>query len=323
MVHGLRERRRIDATVMAVLIAAAIGASAGIRVRAQRPEQVWEKAAGGRQQFEVAAIKLADPKNSIRPNIGLNIDDGPGPPGGHFLARGTLPNFIEFAYRVMLTRGQEQSMIAKLPKWVGTQAFVIEAKAAAGSATNDQMRLMTQSLLANRFGLKMHFENKRVPVLAMVLVKPGEPGPRLRPHSDGLPCDAKWAAPQNLFSQSVPPGEFIPVCGSVALLIGPHHTFLVGGRNISLDVLALHLPGFQDFGKPVVNRTGLSGTYDFSLYSTPDEISAAEQGEGAQLDLGAPSFTEALKEQLGMKLEGTKASVETIVIDRVEMPTAN
>jgi hypothetical protein len=64
---------------------------------------------------------------------------------------------------------------------------VIDAKA-DGNPTKDQMRLMMQSLLADRFKLRAHFETKQVPVLALTLVKPGKLGPKLLPHSEGPPC---------------------------------------------------------------------------------------------------------------------------------------
>jgi bla regulator protein blaR1 len=287
-------------------------------------EREWERAAGGKQAFEVATIKPADPQHPIQPNIGLNAENDPAPPGGYFVARGRLLHFIEFAYKVMPAKDQEQAMVASLPKWVATQTFVIEAKAPASDTTKDQMRLMTQSLLADRFQLRLHFETRVEPALAMVLVKSGKPGPRLRPHADGLACNAQWTPPQDRFSSSVPPGAFLPTCGWTGLLIGPHHTYLVGGRDFTMKEIADHIPMWQNFGRPVVDRTGLTGTYDFSLYSTPDEISAAAPSDGAQLDLGAaPGFTEALKEQLGVKLERTSAPVEVIVIDQVEPPSAN
>lgn len=66
-------------------------------------------------------------------------------------------------------------MLANLPAWVKSDRFAIEA-VAPQHATKDQYRLMMQSLLADRFGLKLHFEQRDVPVLAMVLVKPGKPG---------------------------------------------------------------------------------------------------------------------------------------------------
>lgn len=160
----------------------------------------------------------------------------------------------------------------------------------------------------------------------MVLVKPGILGPRLRPHAEGLPCDAKWTPPKDFFSPSLTPDEFQPLCGTVSMRPGPHYTFLVGARNVTMAVIAQYLP--QDFRRPVVDETGLSGSFDFLLYSTPDSIDASAPNPGspapeASLDSGAPTFTEALKEQLGIKLESTTAPVRILVIDHVERPSPN
>ena len=80
-------------------------------------------------------------------------------------------------------------MPAPLPKWVWSDMYDIEARAPMSNATKDEMRLMMQSLLAERFHLAAHFENQTVPVFALVLAKPGKLGPNLRPHESGPPCD--------------------------------------------------------------------------------------------------------------------------------------
>src|ERR1022692_34137 len=88
----------------------------------------------------------------------------------------------------MPSRDQMDSMLAHAPKWVSTDSFEIHALA-NGIPTKDQMRLMLQSLLADRFRLQVHIVTVQVPVLALVLEKPGKTGPKLRPHSEGPPCD--------------------------------------------------------------------------------------------------------------------------------------
>jgi uncharacterized protein (TIGR03435 family) len=282
----------------------------------------WQKAAGGKMAFDVATIKPAQPDKRIQPNVGLNMDDEPIPPGGHLLVQGTLPALIDFAYKILSTREQQDAMLAHLPKWVASDSFVIEAKA-EGNPTKDQMRLMMQSLLADRFKLALHFETKEMPALALVLDKPGKTGPRLRPHAGGLPCDAKWTPPPDPSSPSVAPGGFMAFCGTNALMFTPRHSVLVGARGVTLQYIASYMPQWQGFGRPVVDRTGLAGMYDFSLDSIPESNDTSTPGTDAQLDTGAPNFLAALKEQLGLKLQPTKARVQIVVIDHVEQPSPN
>ena len=275
--------------------------------------------------YEVASIRPGDPGKFIRPTIDLSIEDTPITPGGAFIADFSLPIYIEFAYKILLTREQEQAMVAHLPKWVDAQPFVIDAKAPMADVTKDQMRLMMQSLLADRFKLAVHFETADQPVLALVLSKPGTLGPRLRPHAQGLACDAKWTAPPDRTSPSVLPGEFVPSCGVVQAINVVDHTILFGARNVTLQSLVADLatlPPVAEFGRPVVNQTGLAESYDFSLNWLPDR-SVSASGAGEPPDAQGPSFLEALKEQLGLKLKPTRAVVRTLVIDHVEEPSPN
>jgi uncharacterized protein (TIGR03435 family) len=90
-----------------------------------------------------------------------------------------------------------------------------------------------------------------------------------------------------------------------------------------MQYLADYIPIFQDIGRPVVDRTGLAGTYDFSLDSTPDRNDPSALNTDAQLSTGVPTFSEALKEQLGLKLRPTRARIQIFVIDHVEQPSPN
>jgi len=216
-------------------------------------------------------------------------------------------------------------MVANLPKWVGAQPFVIEAKAPTANATKDQVRLMMQSLLADRFKLAVHFETQERPVLALVPDRPGKLGSRLRPHVLGLACDAKWSAPPDRTSLSVPPGEFVPICGAFQAMDVADNTILFGARNVTMPSIAGNLsiiPPVAEFGRSVVDQTGLADTYDFSLNWLPDR-SGNPSGTTAPMDAQGPSFEVALKDQLGLKLKPTNASIQVLVIDHVEQPSPN
>jgi len=252
----------------------------------------------------------------------LNSEDTPIPPGGHFVADFPLEIYIEFAYKIMPTREQEDAMFAHLPKWVSTDRFVIEAEA-SGHPTKDQIRLMMQSLLADRFKLAVHFETREMPVFALLLDKPGRLGPSLRPHSQGPPCDKKIAETSDLSSSTIPPGGFIATCGRVQMVDGANHSKLLGGRNISIEHLAGYLPDFEDMGRPVVDETNLKGTFDFSLSWAPEADAASSAEDDRLANAAGPPLVEAVKEQLGLKLKPTRAPIQIPVVDHVEPPTPN
>jgi hypothetical protein len=135
----------------------------------------------------------------------------PGTPGGlgvennRFTANFTLAGYIVYAWDLMPSREQYASMFARVPMWVSTDSFEIQA-VAEGNPTKDQMRLMVQSLLADRFRLQVHTVTEEAAVIALILDKPGATGPKLRPHSEGRPCDVHLAAPTHAV------GVFPPAC---------------------------------------------------------------------------------------------------------------
>ena len=104
--------------------------------------------------------------------------------GGRLSVSFTLWTYISFADKLTASMQQKRALLTRLPKWFDTDFFEIEARA-EGNPTRDQMRLMMQSLLSERFKLTVHFESPVVPVLALTIVKPGKPGPKLRPHAEG------------------------------------------------------------------------------------------------------------------------------------------
>lgn len=275
-----------------------------------------------RPEFDVASIRKSEPGTFLRPNMVLNNEDTPVPPGGHFIADFPLEIYIEFAYKIMPTREQEEAMLAHLPKWASTDHFVIQAEF-SGHPNKDQVRLMMRSLLADRFKLVAHFESHEMPVLALVMDKAGRLGPKLRPHAQGPSCNASLTVPAERSSPSVPPGGFIAECGRVQMFNGPGDTKLLGGRNISIDHLAGYLPDFEDIGRPVIDQTDLQGTFDFSLSWSPEQNRTSLVDDGGLDNAQGPPLVEALKEQLGLKLKSARAPIQILIIDHVEPPTPN
>jgi bla regulator protein blaR1 len=287
---------------------------------ALRSQQVadWQTAAGGKLAFEVASVKLS--KGAfLPPNVPLNSGDGYSATGGYFRADFPLSVYIEFAYKIWPTP-QSREMFAHLPKWVTTDRYSIDARA-AGNPTKDQLRLMVQSLLADRFQLAAHFATQEVPVFALTVAKDGKLGPKLISHADGRPCAGEAAAP----SPGVPnrvfredesgPGSFPPMCDSPAV-IRKSTGMLLGYRNASMELLAGSL-SMLVLDRPVIDKTGLSGKFDFTLEWAPSDSPAPPS------DPVGPTPVQALRDQLGLKVESRKAPVPVLVIDRVERPSEN
>src|SRR3569833_592209 len=168
----------------------------------------WQKAAGGAMAFEVAAVH--EDKGPFKPpSFALSSDEWFREPNGRFHADFALPTYIQFAWKIWLTGEEQRAVLANLPECVKTDRFDIEATAPL-HATKDQYRLMMQGLLAERFGLKLHFEQKELPVLAMVLAKPGTSGPSLTPHAQGQACDETpkpETFPKECYSYSAAPDK--------------------------------------------------------------------------------------------------------------------
>jgi uncharacterized protein (TIGR03435 family) len=272
----------------------------------------WQIAAGGKMSFEVASIKL-NAAGFQRPSFPLDAGPAFASTGGRFFASFPLMTYINFAWKLLPSPDERQAMFAHLPKWASTDAFEIEARAPISNPTKDQMRLMMQSLLAERFHLTVHFESQTMPAFAMVLAKPGKTGPQLKPHSEGPPCAAgdQWPAPATA-------NAFPPMCDVFMMEILPNHSRTSGSRNTTMQSLAASVPTFGSVSRPVVDRTGLAGTFDFKLEWAPDATTP-----DAPTDSNAPAFTTALNEQLGLKLEPIRAPIDILIVDHVERPSEN
>jgi uncharacterized protein (TIGR03435 family) len=288
-------------------------------LRAQSSGTSWEVAAGGKRAFEVASVK---PTKMFRPpGFPLDIGDAK-TPGGRFSVSFGLVPYIAFAYKL-----GPSEVSTPLPKSFPTETFEIEARA-PGNPTKDQMRLMMQSLLADRFKLRVHFETHEGPVYALTLVRPGHTGPKLRSHAEGPACpDFEMAAP---FQTPLPrkPGDvFPPVCASAQTRGTPEGT-LIGGRDVTMEVIAeATIHGFGslvgEVDRPVVDQTGLKGRYDYTLQLPPGTLSFSVTPNAPPANSTGTPFLEALREQLGLKLISSKGPIRRLVIDHVEQPSGN
>jgi uncharacterized protein (TIGR03435 family) len=279
----------------------------------------WQAVSGGKMSFEVASVKRG---GFVPPSFPLDVGDALTDTGGRFIANFPLLQFIMFAYKFDPALEQREKWAGQIPDWARSSAerWTIEAKAPINNPTKDQFRLMMQSLLAERFNVAVHFETRQGPMLALTLVNPGKLGPKLRPHAEGPPCDAATASP---------PGgtDVFPTnCGGYSSRPAPNGMRMqAGSRNVTMAYFAQILTGTGAARLPVMDQTGLSGTFDFMIEHAPAGPLAAIIGvqPDRQGDPQGPTFLDAMHEQLGLKLEPTNGPFQILVIDRLERPTEN
>src|SRR5690348_7998146 len=294
------------------------------RAGAQLSATDWEKAAGGKMSFEVASIKPSAPDERTGTNVGLDSGNDYEPSGGLFRATHfDTASYISFAYK--LTQAQRMALQHEGPKWIHDDRFDLEARAPA-TATKDQLRLMMQSLLADRFKLAIHMEKREIPMFGLALVKEGKLGPHLRHYADDPPCSLSSGLRGNQHPEDLV-GGLPPVCDAWIGTLMPDGHASFGARNVTMQKIADGLPTLPDaeLDRPVVDQTGLAGTFDFWL-ELSGNVFGPLQGRApaaAQTDDTAPSFVEIIRDQLGLKLVPTTGQVDTPVIDHIEKPTPN
>jgi uncharacterized protein (TIGR03435 family) len=189
---------------------------------------------------------------------------------------------------------------------------------------------MMQSLLADRFKLAIHTETKQMPLYALELTSAGKTGPKLRHYEDDPPCTSATAyssaPPSTAPSRDFPPDTLeIPAtapCGPLGIQKVSGHVHVMA-RGLSLSTLASDIQFLALLDHPVLDQTGLSGTFDLTI----DYLPQPGDLPGINLDsadpTAAPPLVTALKEQLGLKLESTTGPVDVLVIDHVEEPMPN
>jgi uncharacterized protein (TIGR03435 family) len=197
------------------------------------------------------------------------------------------------------------------PEWLDVDKFDVVATA-PGQTPPPQMRLMIQRMLADRFKLVGHWEQREMPVYLLTKSRPdGSLGPGLTPTSDEECAAGRRDGPPPPFEPGKP--QPLPPCG--AIQFGPGQLVARGAPIEWLSNVLVTVPVVTGVDRPVINRTGIEGNYGFTLKFSP--------AQNANPDPDRPHLFTALEEQLGLKLESTRAPVDVLVIDRVEKPAAN
>lgn len=281
-------------------------------------EPAWQTAAGGNMEFEVASVKPSAPGTPFSSNVPLNALDGPLPTGNFFSANAILMPYLIFAYKIS-DPNQGRGIWDKLPDWAKTQFFNIEARA-DGAPSRDQLRLMVQALLADRFKLTLHRELKVREEYSLVLFKPPKLGPQLLPHPIDELCEKNPNA-SSVVSAPAKDADGSRYCGMVTWSVGDQrHLRMI---DVTMAQIADYLSSASMAGGSLmphsgVDDTGLKGRYDLDL-----QFLLEPDGPGSNQDAEGPTFTQALRNQLGLKFVERKGPVEILVIDHLEKPSSN
>lgn len=263
-------------------------------------------------KYEVATIKPSTSSSA----------DGRSPMRLMMTPDGTSLQGVPVQLLLQQAFGVERDRIVGAPAWVKSNRYDIEAKVAPGEAPKmekqklEQRREMLLPLLAERFNLKYHHETRELPMYTLVVAKGGPKLTESKPE-DAIPDDGAKAGG--------PPKDRIGNRGMITMNPGG-----IEAHGGGITFLAHALSAIV--GRSVVDKTGLTGTYDFKLQWTPDDAAMpmahgiAEGGppkNDMPADAGGPSLFTALEEQLGLKLESQKGPADVIVIDHIDLPSQN
>jgi uncharacterized protein (TIGR03435 family) len=253
----------------------------------------------------VAAQAVSFESASVKPNRSGDAGMSTGRTGSRYIASNAPLKFLILS---ALDISFESSRLIGGPEWLKNERFDIAAVLPEGARPADIPRML-RTLLEQRFHLVVHAETRQRPIYALRLARTdGKLGPRLMPSKQDC---ASLLAGRETGARLPPQADGRPTC-RISTSGG---SFRGGGS--SLAMLATTLP--QQFDRPVENRTGLTGLFDFDL----DLSTEARNLAAAPVTGNAPSHFTALQEQLGLKLESTQAPIEVFIIEGVARPTEN
>ncbi len=275
---------------------------------------VWAQSPDAQLAFEVASVRPAGPNPEIRiPQMYL-ARGGPGTPDPGRINYSNVPmrELLRLAYGLKLPYQLSG------PTWMENERYDIVAKVPPG-VTRDQFNVMLQNLLVDRFGLVVHREIRELPGYELSI---GKGGPKFKESPPAPPATATVppenpGEPPRLKTEKDRDGRVQLAPGSAAMFSfgipgGSRHT--ARQQPISVLISVLESP----LGKPLVDKTGLTGKYDFNLEYASDVSGDAPGGPAYAAGDAPPDLFTALQDQLGLKLEQKKVPVDVLVVDRAE-----
>jgi uncharacterized protein (TIGR03435 family) len=313
----IRSSRRSTRLVVAAFGLVAL-AAASLRVQAQAP--AGAEAGTPNVTFEVASIKRNKDVEAARATINPNVPTVPGRaqtlPGGTLLGRGmTVRELIRDAYGY---RNRAQGDIQGGPGWIDIERYDVQAKAdydfprSTSNGLPPAAEGALRALLAERFSLKARLDTQVRPVYELVLHrKDGQLGPNLKPAKGGCrPFFQREAVNAGLVIEKPSP-DAPPPLRPCPLAIAPG---LMAAENMTMADWARILSLAPQVNKTVVDRTGLTGSFDIMIKGDGPPPGPTEL---------LPALTPPLENQLGLTLRDGRAPVEILVIERVDRPTEN
>ena len=270
--------------------------------------------------FEVASIKPSNPN----PTGPLGATPMMLPALGRLTAQNvTLRMLVMGAYQ------KQPFEIVGGPPWWNSEKFDINARAADASGTTDQILGMLKTLLADRFKLKVHTETRELPVYHLVLARSdGRLGPKMKLSTENCP---DFKAQQQAQLEAIAKGGLAALTGmkpgtpcSIAPM--PSTPGSIGMKASGQAIPTLTLLLTQLVGRPVIDKTGLMGLYDFDLTIDMLTLQRIYADLGVNMPLPpnlpeGPSLMTLLQEDLGLKLDSQRGPGEVLVVDSAELPT--
>jgi bla regulator protein BlaR1 len=313
------------AGIAAIAVPIAIGVLNAPAIRAQQSQP--------RPSFEVASVKPIDRETMHRDHEGHLLD------ADRFVDRTDLMTYIVEAYvpggscTIKVAVGQDCPLISlsrTVPAWVRTDRFEIQAKLPPNfpiyterqkrSGDTPQLNLMLQVLLEDRFHLQVHRETRELPVYALTV---GKNGPKFKP------------TPPGGDQLKITDGNLVEFHGLVGMLNVPSQNGAPRQRlSFQASSMAEAAEGFGRYvDRPVLDQTGLKEDYDFAIEYDVDQTASAPPSVDKSSGLGGnlpnpfagltPAALSSALQDVGLRLESTKAPVEVLVIERVEKPSGN
>jgi len=295
---------------VALAVAGVAAVSLPVLVGIMNAPAIRAQSASGRPSFEVASIKPDPEQGSMAVR----------PLPGRLIAAASVRVLMQNAYTI------PPFQIEGGPAWIDAERYAVDAKA-GDNISRAQIFLMLQSLLEERFQLKTHRETRELPVYTLVAARSGlklqspKEGGCVGPAADAPP---DWAE-GSMAGRMPPPEPGQPPsarCGSVSVILAPSGARMQGGK--------VPMPEFirvlsTVLGRTVIDKSGFTELFDVRLDFLPDENTPAlppPPPGAAPLD-SSPSILTAIQQQLGLRLESAKGTVEVMIVDHVERPSAN
>jgi uncharacterized protein (TIGR03435 family) len=261
--------------VVVVAVALVCGVAGTVRAQdAAGSKKVTTMAVDADPGWEVATVRPSDPDDK---NQSFDVR------GRHIVVKNQPVEMM-----LLVAYGVQKNQIVGAPEWVRTERFTVDGVPDMDGQPNvRQIQSLLQKLLAERFGMKLHHEQREMPVYALTVAKGGTKMTPSTGDPNGLPSENGGGG------------------GNIRSF---HFT------NTSMPDLALFM--LVEVDRPVVDHTGLQGRYDFPLKFSRDETSTTDPD-------APPRIFTAIQEQVGLKFEPVKAPADVIVIDKIERPSAN